>query len=174
LVQRSGTRGARVVVQSFATLDRSVPEVMVRTLRRLGYDASLRVLPNPRHFQTMSDTDARVQIGVSPWIADYPSPTTFLELFACASIRSGTPIINASQFCDRTMDRLTAEAKQLQVTDPVRAQALWARAERRLVDQAPLVAAYNFSRVDLVAERIGNYQYNWVWGSGLVDQLWVR
>ena len=175
LVKRSGTRGARVVVQSFATLDRSVPEVMVRTLRRLGYDASLRVLPNARHFETLFDTSKRVQVGVHPWGADYPSPTTFFDVFACASISRGTPVnINPSQFCDRTMDRLTAEAKQLQVTDPIRAQELWARADRRLVDQAPLVAAYNFSRVDLVAERIGNYQYNWVWGQGLLDQLWVR
>ena len=54
LVERSGTRGAHVVVQSFGFgyLNRSVPEVMVRTLRRLGYDASLRVLPVGRHFQT--------------------------------------------------------------------------------------------------------------------------
>ena len=72
------------------------------------------------------------------------------------------------------MDRLTAEAKQLQVTDPIRAQDQWARAERRLIDQAPLVAAYNFSHVDLVAERIGNYQYNWARGQGMLDQFWVR
>jgi ABC-type transport system substrate-binding protein len=175
LVERSGTRGAHVVVQSFDILNRSVPEVMVRTLRRLGYRASLRVLPGGRHFETLSDTSKRVQVGVQPWIADFPSPTTFFDLFACASIRHGTPVnSNASQFCDRPTDRLVAEAKRLQATDPLRAQALWARAERRLVDQAPLVAAYNFFNADLVAERIGNYQYNWVWGGPLLDQLWVR
>jgi YVTN family beta-propeller protein len=175
LVERSGTRGAHVVVQSFDTLDRSVPEVMVRTLRRLGYDASLRVLPNDPYFDTFFDTSKRVQIGVHPWVADYPSPTTFFDVFACASIRRGTSAnINPSQFCDRTLDRLVAEAKRLQVTDPVRAQALWSRAERRVVDQAPLVAAYNMSATLLVADRIGNYQFNWVWGSALLDQLWVR
>jgi ABC-type oligopeptide transport system substrate-binding subunit len=164
-----------VVVQSFDILNPSVPGVMVRTLRRLGYDASLRVLPIRRHFDTLFDTSKRVQIGVSPWIADFPSPTTFFDLFACASIRRGTPVnLNGSQFCDRTTDRLFAEAKQLQATDPVRAQALWSRAERRLVDQAPLVAAYNFSNTDLVAERVGNYQYNWISGGPLLDQLWVR
>jgi ABC-type transport system substrate-binding protein len=175
LVERSGTRGAHVVVQSFATLNRSVPEVMVRTLQRLGYDASLRVLPNHRHFKTISDTSKRVQVGVFPWVADYPSPTTFFDLFRCASVRRGTPLnINFSQFCDRATDQLVAEATRLQVTDPIRAQALWSRAERRLVDQAPLVAAYNFSNEDLVAERVGNYQFNWVWRSALLDQLWVR
>jgi peptide/nickel transport system substrate-binding protein len=176
LVERSGTRGARVVVMSFDTLDRSVPEVMVRTLKLLGYDASLRVLPVDPYFDTFFDTSKRVQIGVHPWIADYPSPTTFFDLFACASIRRGNPTanFNPSQFCDRTTDRLTAEAKRLQVTDPARAQALWSRAERRIVDKAPLVAAYNFSNADLVGERIGNYQWNWVWASPLLDQLWVR
>jgi len=175
LVERSGTRGAPVVVQSFDILDRSVPEVMVRTLRRLGYDASLRILPIRRHFESMFDTSKRVQVGVHPWIADYPSPTSFFDAFACASIRRGTPLnINASQFCDRTTDRLTAEAKRLQLTDPARAQALWSRAERRIVDQAPLVAAYNFFNTDLVTERVGNYQHNWVWGDALLDQFWVR
>jgi peptide/nickel transport system substrate-binding protein len=175
LVKRSGTRGARVVVLWPASLDRSEPRVMVRVLRRIGYDASLRVLPFPRYFKTLADTDARVQIGEVSFLADYPSPTTFFDQFACASIRSGTPFnINPSQFCDPTMDRLTAEAKQLQVTDPIRAQDLWARAERRLVDQAPLVAAYNSSHVDLVAERIGNYQYNWARTQGVLDQFWVR
>jgi len=148
---------------------------MVRTLRRLGYDASLRILPIRRHFESMFDTSKRVQVGVHPWIADYPSPTSFFDAFACASIRRGTPLnINASQFCDRTTDRLTAEAKRLQLTDPARAQALWSRAERRIVDQAPLVAAYNFFNTDLVTERVGNYQHNWVWGDALLDQFWVR
>ena len=175
LVKRSGTRGGRVVLPWPASLDRGEPGVMVRVLRRIGYDASLRVLPDARYFKTVADTDARVQISEVSWIADYPSPTTFFDQFACASIRSGTPInINPSQFCDPTMDRLTAEAKQLQVTDPIRAQDLWARAERRLVDQAPLVAAYNSSHVDLVAERIGNYQFNWARVQGLLDQFWVR
>jgi len=164
-----------VVVQGPASWNRSEPMVMVRALRRIGYDASLRVLPGTRHFETLADTDARVQIGELAFIADYPSPTTFFDAFACASVRSGSPLnINASQFCDPAMDRLTAEAKQLQVTDPIRAQDLWARAERRLVDQAPLVAAYNTSNVDLVAERIGNYQFNWARAQGLLDQFWVR
>jgi YVTN family beta-propeller protein len=171
LVERSGTRGARVVVQSFDILNPSVPEVMVRTLRRLGYRASLSVLPGADHFESLSDPSKRVQVGVSPWLADFPSPTTFFDLFACKST-------NASQFCDRKTDRLVAEAKQIQVTDPGRAQALWSSAERRLVDQAPLVAAYNFSNADLVGERVGNYQFNWVWGSPLggrlLDQFWVR
>ena len=179
LVERSGTRGAHVVVQSFNILNRSVPEVMVRTLRRLGYRASLRVVPGARHFETLGDTRHRVQVGVQPWLADFPSPTTFFDLFACASIRRGDPAnSNASQFCDRKTDRLVAEAKQIQVTDPGRAQALWSSAERRLVDQAPLVAAYNFFNADLVGERVGNYQFNWVWGSPvggrLLDQFWVR
>jgi peptide/nickel transport system substrate-binding protein len=175
LVERSGTRGAHVVVQSFDTLNRSVPEVMVHTLQRLGYHASLRVLPVDPYFDTFFDTSKRVQVGVHPWLADYPSPTTFFDSFACASIRRGTPVnVNPSQFCDRTTDRLTAEAKRLQLSDPIRAQALWSRAERRVVDQAPLVAAYNFFAAELVNDRIGNYQFNWVWGSPLLDQLWVR
>ena len=67
-----------------------------------------------------------------------------------------------------------AEAARLQAVDPEAADALWARAERRIVDQAPAVGAYSSINTDLVSERLGNYQYNLFAGGMLLDQAWVR
>ena len=53
-----------------------------------------------------------------------------------------------------------AEATRLQAVDPGAADALWARAERRIVDQAPAVGAYSHINTDLVSERLGNYQFS--------------
>jgi YVTN family beta-propeller protein len=176
LVRRSGTRGARVVVQAPALLPSAVPRLMVRTLRRLGYDATLRLLSPEAHFGSLGDTGKRVQIGLLPWIADYPAPSTFLDNFKCAAIVRNDPAnLNASQFCDREVDQLMAQAGRLQAVDPTAADELWAQAERRIVDQAPLVAAYNPLYVTAVSERAGNYQANAgpLFGE-LLDQVWVR
>ena len=176
LVRRSGTRGARVAVQAPALLPSAVPRLMVRTLRRLGYDATLRLLSPDQHFGSLSDTGKRVQIGLMPWIADYPAPSTFFDNFKCATIVRNDPAnLNHSQFCDREVDQLMAQAGRLQAVDPTAADEVWAQAERRIVDQAPLVAAYNPLHVTAVSERVGNDQASAspLFGEQL-DQIWVR
>ena len=149
---------------------------MVRTLRRLGYDARLRLRSPEQHFGSLSDTSKRVQIGPMPWLADYPAPSTFLDNFKCATIVRDDPAnLNHAQFCDREVDQLMAQAGRLQAVDPTAADELWAQAERRIVDQAPLVAAYNLLYVTAVSERVGNYQASasQLFGE-LLDQVWVR
>ena len=176
LVRRSGTRGARVAVHAPNLLPSAVPRLMVRTLRRLGYDATLRLLSPEEHFGSMGDTRKKVQIGLMPWIADYPAPSTFLDNFKCATIVRNDPAnLNHSQFCDREVDALIGQAGRLQAVDPTAADEVWAQAERRIVDQAPLVAAYNPLYVTAVSERVGNYHGNAsaLWGE-LFDQIWVR
>ena len=64
-------------------------------------------------------------------------------------------------------------AERLQSTDARSASAVWASAERRIVDEAPLLPLANPKQVDVVSRRVGNYQYNPQWGV-LLDQLWVR
>ena len=176
LVRRSGTRGARVAVQAPDLLPSAVPRLMVRTLRRLGYDATLRLLSPEEHFGSLSDTRKRVQIGLMPWIGDYPAPSTFLDNFKCATIVRNAPVnFNHSQFCDREVDELMAQAGRLQAGDPRAADELWAQAERRIVDQAPLIAAYNPLYVTVVSDRIDDPQANAspLFGE-LLDQIWVR
>ena len=59
LVGRSGTRGMRVTVLSPNGLPPDLPQLMTRTLRKLGYDAVLRPLSPERHFDTLDDTGER-------------------------------------------------------------------------------------------------------------------
>ena len=66
------------------------------------------------------------------------------------------------------------EAARVQAIDPDAADTLWARAERRIVDQAPAVGAYSNIFTDLVSQRLGNYQYSFFAGGMLLDQAWVR
>ncbi len=78
-----------------------------------------------------------------------------------------------AQFSDRSVEREIERALDLQQTDPFAANEIWARVDRMLVEQAPLVPLYNVRATHFVSARVGNYQYHPLW-SVLVDQLWVR
>ena len=74
----------------------------------------------------------RIQLSADgDWLADYPAPSAYLpQFFGChGGLTNG-------YVCDRTLDRLMARATALQLSDPRRAAAAWAKADRRITDQA--------------------------------------
>jgi peptide/nickel transport system substrate-binding protein len=87
-------------------------------------------------------------------------------VFSCGATQFPTP------FCDPTSDGLMERAQRLQAAGRP-SDAAWARAERRVVDQAPVVPLPNLKSVSLVSRRVGNFQYSQQAGV-LYDQLWVR
>jgi hypothetical protein len=115
------------------------------------------------------------QVGTFYWVADYPTASNFLRtVMACAAF-SRDPVENSnpSQFCDRGIDAQMRRATALQATDPQRANELWAKIDREVVDAAPWVPLTNPKSVEILSARAGNYQFNPQVGS-LLDQLWVR
>jgi peptide/nickel transport system substrate-binding protein len=62
--------------------------------------------------------------------------------------------------------------ESLQATDPPLADALWARLDRELTNLAIWIPTVTPNEIDLISSRVGNYQYNPVWGV-LLDQFWV-
>ena len=109
--------------------------------------------------------------GTTLWLADYPSPSTFLVgSFSCDGRRAPD---NYGNFCDPVADGLMRRAERLQVTEPRAGNALWAKADARIIDQAAAIPLYNPITTDFVSDRLGNYQFHPQWGM-LFDQAWVR
>jgi YVTN family beta-propeller protein len=177
LIAASGTRGAPVQVFAYDVRGRlEYARYFVSLLRRLGYRSSLRLIRAvPGYFHYTGDSRHRAQIGPIGWFADFAAPSLFLRgLFSCASFRPGDPgNLNYSEFCDRRVDATMSRASAVQASDPVRASALWADAERALVDQAAMVPLVQRHAVAFVSRRVGNYQFHPQWGT-LLDQLWVK
>jgi peptide/nickel transport system substrate-binding protein len=175
LISRSRTRGAHVTVWATNGVLGAEARFLVPVLNRLGYRASLRVLPLSHYFRYISDSRHHAQVGPVFYSVDYPAPRDFLELLhSCRSFTPADPMnLNWSEFCDPGADRLMDRAQRLQVTDPASANALWARADRRIVDQAAVLAVDNPQSVDVVSRRVGNYQFSPLWGV-LLDQLWLH
>jgi peptide/nickel transport system substrate-binding protein len=167
LVQRSGTGGTRVTVW-VPRQKTGEGRYMVTVLRSLGFDARLRAQDDVAHFTRVSDPKTRVQTGFYGWVPDFPSTAGFFaQPFGCTSFA------NVSRLCDPSVEAMMARAAAAQVQDPAMATRLWQEVEDAILARAPIVPMYNQSHVDLVSDRVGNYQYNPQWGV-LLDQLWTR
>jgi peptide/nickel transport system substrate-binding protein len=164
LIAASGTKG--MTVNYYAEVNvvgkpGLVDTYMVSLLRRLGYKVALhRAGPNT--------TFEHLQIGTGSWWADVPSASQWTRLLACDSLIQGKP-----RFCDPGVDRLTRRAQRLQMSDPAGANRLWARADRRLTDEAAWISVIQPAWVSVVSDRVGGYHYVPTIGV-LVDRLWVR
>ncbi len=180
LVAASGTKGMHVTVWA-PPKHVAVAEYFASLLRRLGYDATTRVVPGlggsaTPYYDAVGDTKTRAQIGWSGWIQDYASAADFIRtLFDCSTIVPGNPgaTYNYSELCNPAPERQIHMAERMQEQDPVAAQEAWAAADRMIVDQAAAVPYANNLALTLVSPRTGNYQSNPQWGV-LLDQLWVR
>jgi YVTN family beta-propeller protein len=171
LVDASDT--ARMEVTVWASEDAyavSVPigKYFKGLLEQLGYRAKLRLVSKPEWASALFGRPREAQITFVGWTSDYPAASGFISpLFVCDA-----PYIYTG-FCDPAIDRRISEATGLRLTDPAGAGDLWASIDHDLVDQALWVPLGTHDWVNLVSERIGNYQSGPM-GGPLIDQMWVR
>ena len=167
LVSASGTAGTPVVVWTRASYARFFSHV-VDALRTLGYPTRLEVVDDTAYFDEIDKVGgyARVQAGYVGWLAALPAAAEFTQSLLGFLEEAGQPSGGA-------LGREIEKALALQPTDPLAANAVWARVDRMLVDRAALVPLYNVRAVDFVSARVGNYQFN-PFSYALYDQMWVR
>jgi peptide/nickel transport system substrate-binding protein len=171
LVTASGTRGARVQMTDIAGPYQAVGRYTVSVLRRLGYRAQTRLVPDSQYFKYLYDPRRHNQVAFVGWIADFLTPSTFFGQFTCRErIGTSTPGENIAQFCDHAVDAgydaaLAAQGAQ--------ANARWAALDARVAAAAPLVPLFNPRLLMLVADRTGNPQVHLQLGP-LLDQFWVH
>lgn len=173
LIARSGTHGMKVTFWSRSDQN-DLGSYGVKLLRSLGYRASLKVVKGTDYFPVINDSRTKAQIGIFQWSSDYPQASGFISpILTCASFLPNDPgNSNAAAFCDPRIDRQIGRALVEQSADADAARGLWEGIDRELVDQAPLVPLVNLKSIDVLSQRVGNYQYS---PAGMLfDQLWVR
>ncbi|MDR3374862.1 MAG: ABC transporter substrate-binding protein [Ancalomicrobiaceae bacterium] len=163
LVEASGTAGMKVaIVVKDAPTNRAIGENLAGTLRRLGYDASVKPVPKNIQSVYIQNTDNKVQMSVSMWSQDYPSASDFLKiLFSCGSFhRSSGASINISGFCDHAIDARMAEALRLGANDPVQSAALWSEIDKAITDKAPVAVLFNPKEISFFSSRVRHFEFN--------------
>ena len=169
LVAQSGTHGEHVTVWGSPDEGYIPPDVAAYTagvLRSLGYRTTLHLVPIASITKAMYP---RFQLSTTgDWIADYPDPSSYIPpFFSCDGSDSNGYV------CDPALDRKMRQAAALAVSPPPAANILWTAIDHTLTDRAYWVPTVNVREVDLVSQRLGNYQFHPAWGF-LVDQSWVR
>lgn len=163
LVRAAGAVGNHVSIAGF-TDDPTVPRTVFRyfatVLRRIG------LVPHVKWTSHAAFTDAdHLQLIPQGWYADYPAASDFFGIYlACNGA------YNAGKFCDRKLDKEIQSAAEAEVLEPQRASALWARADRRAVDEGAWVPFANPTIYDLTSARVRGYQHHLLWGL-LADQV---
>ena len=176
LVTASGTRGQKVVMWTGdLPFERVTGNLALATLRKLGYDATQKILTNTDYFNHANDSRTGVQAGFFAWEQDYPAPSNFLTLFTCGAFQPGTTNnVNVAGICNPRIDQAVSAALARQTTDPLAtADATWAGVDRLVTDLAPWAPIVNSRKAVVVSRRVGNVQANPQWGV-LIDQMWVR
>jgi YVTN family beta-propeller protein len=179
LIAASHTRGTPITVWDlgpFQTNYAPAEPYLVAVLDRLGYpthvkDFSLDANANGR----FGDSRTGAQAAIDSLSPSYLSASQFIQVpFACQSFIPGsTGNANTSEFCDHHLDSQIQSALAADSANSPDAGALWARADRALTDEAPVVPLTTGSAIDFVSSRVGDYQYSFQQGI-LLDQLWVR
>lgn len=129
--------------------------------RELGVHATIALLEQKTSIQNQRALDFTV--GSNGWVADYPDPATFLELF----VTNG--MANWTGWGDATYDRLIAQAAQ--TLDPLVRFECFQQAEAILLEQAPIIPLVFGARNYLIHPSvkgwdpalIGLYQYKKVY-----------
>ena len=145
-----------------------VAPYVARVLRSLGYRTTLHLVP----FASITHASAppaftctRTATG-SPTI---PAPSSYIPpFFSCDGGQTAT----ATSATPRSTGRCGAPKPS---SSPTRraANAAWTSIDRTLTNQADWVPTVNLRVVDLVSKRLGNYQFNPVWGF-LADQSEIQ
>jgi ABC-type transport system substrate-binding protein/DNA-binding SARP family transcriptional activator/DNA-binding beta-propeller fold protein YncE len=178
LVRASGTAGSavQVVVRRDDPTAPSAAAALATALRRIGYRPRLSSLSTGPAFERRIADPRRWSMTAGDWIADYPAPGNFLDYFlSCSNYHPEDPAgsSNGGGFCRADFDRLVTRAQALQLTNPIRAQQVWAKADRLAVDQAAWVPTVSTASVELLSRRAGHFTLD-ANSQPQIDQLWVR
>jgi len=176
LVNASGQKGAKVVVISANDeVQKAVGVYLASVLNEIGFKATAKAISGNIAFTYPQNTKNHVQINVQQWYQDYPAASDFLHiLFGCESFHPGSDSsINMAGFCNKPINAQMNAALKLENTNFPKANAMWAKIDRAVTDQAPMATMFTPKHLDFVSKRVGNFvfskQFYW-----LVDQSWVQ
>jgi peptide/nickel transport system substrate-binding protein len=177
LIGASHTRGTKVTIWSQPSLGidyTAAGRYLASLLDRLGYRSQLT--SSSALAPDTPDWWRQGQAAFQTAAPGSPAASEFIHAYlACQYLpRSSSSFsLNISEFCSLGPEATMRQAFAAEAANSPVAADLWARADRQVTDDAPLVPLVTPWTLDFVARRVGNYQYHPQQGI-LIDQLWVR
>ena len=176
LLDEAGARGRPVNVWG---IDDGGPHAGVARyftdlLNRLGFRATTHLLETGAYFAFLADHPEEVSMA-GWWMRSVgrSGSDEIAGIFTCRGFPGYAYDGQPAGWCDPALDTRIATALGLEATDPVAANALWAKIDAAIVDAAPAVMAFNPTDVVFVSERVGGFAHHPI-HLIMLDQLWVR
>jgi peptide/nickel transport system substrate-binding protein len=153
LVRQSGYRGKRVFVWNHdVATDRPFTKYLVSVLKRIGFNASEKVVTAGSYWTTIGDQKTRAQIGFADWVQDFPHPLDWFDLLDGRTI---TPTRNSNYanfdaaWANRDIETLTDEPQLTRKVDRG-----WATLDRKIMRFAPWAPFLNQEQTDFFSGRV--------------------
>jgi YVTN family beta-propeller protein len=176
LINASHTRGTPVTIWLPYGAPTAAGRYFVTLLKKLGYPARLRdVSTDPTGYAQVADSRTKAQAFLFLDFAPYPSASQLIDIyFGCRYFIPNSKLNgNIAEFCDPKLDANTRDALAAEADNSPDVGRLWAKADRTVTDDAPLVPLVVPRYIIFVSKRVANFQTSASQGV-LQDQLWVR
>jgi peptide/nickel transport system substrate-binding protein len=176
LIKASGTKGAAVKVNTTNDpVGKGLGLYFVGLLNKLGYKATLQAMSPDIQYPYVQNSKNKITFGWSSWYQDYPAASDFLNiLLGCSSIHpNSNSSPNIAEFCNKSIQAQMDKALKTGITDPEGANAIWAKVDKAVVDQAAWVPMFNPKLIDFVSSRLKNHVFSPQWYF-LLDEASVK
>ncbi len=147
-------------LNSGGTTQELLAEAMMNELKKnLNVDIEIKVLPMNQHQNEIESGRASFwRIG---WVADYPDPENFLNLFYSKNLpenASDDAYINSVRYTNPAFDEVFVQARR--ESDPVKRMELFAQADQILMDDAVVMPVYYDDYIRLLNPQVENFPMN--------------
>ena len=138
-----GGKGLEITLQINSGGDRNiqVAEAIQAMLKEVGINMKLEIIPFAQHLDNIDAGRANMwRLG---WVADYPDPENFLNLYYGKNVPSDPNQIsplNSTRYVNPEFDRIFEQA--IVTTDKTERYKLYTQAEQIAVDDAPMLYIY--------------------------------
>jgi len=130
----------RLAMSGTSSVYRQRGQFLKRNLEAIGLSVEVELYDWPTYLEKLHKSE--LQLYFSGWIADYPDPENFLQVFYSKNI----PNPNSSNYSNPAFDALFEQASTMQ--DSPERTAVYQKAERILVNDMP--CAFTYHRVGYI------------------------
>ncbi len=153
----------------------------MKLLDSLGFKAKAHLADAAAFFDGLGSPTSGVSTSqMAGYWASSPiasGASEFPGFFTCPGFPTDSGLGYPNHFCDPAIDQEVATGLALEAQGDAdshaKANAIWVRVDREIVDAAPAVTPFYPVDVDLLSKRTGGFQHHPFWNI-LLDQLWVQ
>jgi len=154
LIQQAGANGATVTVwTSNRDTARKPAEYLQDALKKMGFNAKLKVIDASIYWTTIGNQANKAQIGFADWFQDYPHPLDWFDVLLNGNRITQTHNNNYSNFDNKAVNSKIGQLKQQPKLD-ASINSQWAALDKQVMQDAAWAPYVNRQFTDFFGKNI--------------------